>query len=495
VPPADLVANQLRFARKHFTSAVWSQWVEACRLRNRGPLPGYPEGLWARAWSVFEEGRESVEQERQRLHSRRTRDEFEYATKYGLDWPRLAMDRGESSPAPSPLVEQPAEASQLLQLQPSPSPPPCGLTGITPEKVAICVDFEQEFVAQGQNLDDVEWSAPGATPATGKGPTFKTKWTTPVGRVDVGARCGEGSDLFRSKAIVLKVEFDHDPIKTGYIFPDSAIDVATDMTVTPATFAEWIEPKAAGVLSRIKPPQVVSFSTQTGRVEFEVGGKEATPKEHKEGDASVVAWYVNPESGDELEVSGGDCSTPVVVVIPRAIKEPHPDASGPIKGENRILGPDSTPTMFDCSENRVMLATVYIHEISVEVVDQFGDLLDPLYNGQGVREQLDKVWHNIHQPINNGVYTDPVGGGTFILGSDGNPQEFRTSDDKVKGWLNDALLSPTPGIYPQNLGVDVAHHVIWSKLLPEYDRPAVKNRSVTVTLIDAENAQVDVDWP
>ncbi|MEI8021223.1 MAG: glycosyltransferase, partial [Schlesneria sp.] len=79
VPNEHVIANQLRFARKHFTSAVWAQWVEACRMRSNSALTDHPEGLWARAWQLFEERRESVEQERHYLQSRRVHDEFWYA--------------------------------------------------------------------------------------------------------------------------------------------------------------------------------------------------------------------------------------------------------------------------------------------------------------------------------------------------------------------------------------------------------------------------------
>ena len=84
VPPDQLIANQIRFARKHFTSAVWNQWVNALRQRSDGALPDHPEGLWARAWQLFEECRSSVEHERLYLQSRRIHDEFWFAEKYKL---------------------------------------------------------------------------------------------------------------------------------------------------------------------------------------------------------------------------------------------------------------------------------------------------------------------------------------------------------------------------------------------------------------------------
>ena len=75
-----VVANQLRMARKNFTDPVWDDWVHRCRVRQ-------PDWLWELAWKSFEEGRESVKRERSFLLSHRVRDEFGYATRFGLSWP------------------------------------------------------------------------------------------------------------------------------------------------------------------------------------------------------------------------------------------------------------------------------------------------------------------------------------------------------------------------------------------------------------------------
>jgi hypothetical protein len=502
VPPADLLANQLRFARKHFTSAVWSQWVESCRQRNQGPLPGHPEGLWARAWSVFEEGRESVEQERQRLHSRRTRDEFEYAAKYGLDWPRLAVDRGESSPSASASVaEHPAEGAQLLQIQPSGSPPPppqCGLTGITPKKVAICPGHEVEFTAEGKDVDDVEWAAPGATPATYKGKTFKTKWTTPVGETTVYARCGPGTEQFSARVIVLKVEFDQNSIRTGYRYPSQSINIDTGMVVTPPELAAAVIPKRGGdVPSRIKEPTVQSVNPETGRVVFQVGGEKATDAKRPDGDTEIVIKY--KDQTDTLDVLGIDSAPRVIVIVPEAIKTPHPDASGFVTGMNMALDSESTPVFFKIEPGYAALATVYLHQMQIEVVDQFGELLDPIYDGSLVREKIDNEWYSIEQKLMNGTYTDPVGGGTFIMDSidPKKPELFKAGLQVVKDWPTQPRLSAKAGEYIQNFTVDVALHNLLDRIGGDPMDDTVKARKVTVTPDpdDPTRAKVDIDWP
>ncbi|MEQ8785775.1 MAG: hypothetical protein RIC55_05730 [Pirellulaceae bacterium] len=102
-------------ARKNFSESVFDEWVERCRAAHGGELAEHPEGVWACAWKLFESHRESVEQERAALHSRRSRDEFWYADRFGLEWPTLAATRSASSPL-----------AVALQAEPSaePSPPP-----------------------------------------------------------------------------------------------------------------------------------------------------------------------------------------------------------------------------------------------------------------------------------------------------------------------------------------------------------------------------------
>ncbi len=93
VPLEHFVANQLRMARKNFTQGVWNEWVDRCRQRHSGRLAEHPEGLWARIWQVFQELRPSVEEERAHLAGQRVRDEFWYAERFGLRWPRECRSR------------------------------------------------------------------------------------------------------------------------------------------------------------------------------------------------------------------------------------------------------------------------------------------------------------------------------------------------------------------------------------------------------------------
>jgi hypothetical protein len=116
VPIEELVANQLRMARKHFTHGVWSEWVDCCWQRNLGSMSEHPEGAWARIWEVFQSRKASVEQERAILQGRRVRDEFWYAERFGLSWPKLHG---------SPLATPASQRAMALAASPSPSPSPC----------------------------------------------------------------------------------------------------------------------------------------------------------------------------------------------------------------------------------------------------------------------------------------------------------------------------------------------------------------------------------
>ena len=118
VPIEQLVANQLRMARKSFTHSVWSDWLDSCRRRHPGRLAEHPEGLWVHVWNRFEADRASVEEERAYLQARRVRDEFSYAEQFGLRWPRLAT-------VPLAPLDMAFEA---MAGAPSASPSPCPQT-------------------------------------------------------------------------------------------------------------------------------------------------------------------------------------------------------------------------------------------------------------------------------------------------------------------------------------------------------------------------------
>ena len=114
---------------------------------------------------------------------RRQRDEFWYANRFGLSWPRLGAEGFE--PAARAF-------ERVLTASASPSPPPCNVTNVTPESVILPVGTQQQFTALGQNLDEVGWSTdPPGDPSSGSGQTFTTKWTVVGLGMQVTASCNQ----------------------------------------------------------------------------------------------------------------------------------------------------------------------------------------------------------------------------------------------------------------------------------------------------------------
>lgn len=169
VPVEHLLVNQLRMARKNFTHTVWADWLERCRQRHLGPLAEHPEGLWAHVWQLFESERASAEQERSYLHARRVRDEFWYAERFGLAWPRLQAEAGAVPSLALPFALPSVSPSR----GPSPSPPPPPVLEIVDTKTGTVVSGTtqtrivgqkiqlQVRVKSGGGLSNIQWTIPG----------------------------------------------------------------------------------------------------------------------------------------------------------------------------------------------------------------------------------------------------------------------------------------------------------------------------------------------
>ena len=67
-------------ARKNFGDDAWRDWVS-----RHDKL--YEEPLLDRVWKLYEEGRDSLEAERDYLMRNRRRTEYDYAAEFGLIWP------------------------------------------------------------------------------------------------------------------------------------------------------------------------------------------------------------------------------------------------------------------------------------------------------------------------------------------------------------------------------------------------------------------------
>jgi glycosyltransferase involved in cell wall biosynthesis len=230
VPAEHVVANSLRMAYKHYTYGVWNAWVELAAQHHAESLPGHPEGLWARAWELFRSGEESARQERSYLHGHRVHDEFWYAERFGLSWPRLAGA---------------AERAAMLPRAGSPSPSP------SPRPVTVEIIVQNAIVTLGQT-DNLRARVTPSSPA----PTnykFEVKrrrgaaWTTlangPNSTFNWPTRVA-GFMNVRVTATVAGVDRVSPQKDVEVQFPAFS-DVVGNADVQAATDASWASTKAA----------------------------------------------------------------------------------------------------------------------------------------------------------------------------------------------------------------------------------------------------------
>jgi GT2 family glycosyltransferase len=83
VPNEHILANRLRMACKLFRPDVWPVWLDQFRAKQSA-------SEWQAAWRIFLERRGSAEKERAYLLQHRVHDEFSYAARFRLRWPRHA---------------------------------------------------------------------------------------------------------------------------------------------------------------------------------------------------------------------------------------------------------------------------------------------------------------------------------------------------------------------------------------------------------------------
>jgi hypothetical protein len=441
VPMEQVVANQLRMARKNFTHSVWCEWAERCRQRHQGSLADYPQGVWTRSWQLFEADRASVELERSYLHGQRVRDEFWFAERFGQSWPRLGSERtihpkpqrdvGPDPSAPPQCnvtgitpsasgadtyvsVSFTADGNNLDQVQwdagsdeyafpnsgsgasfstlwtypgvytvtascggtnqttdiivrypPSPSPSPCQLNQIDPEMVSLQVGEAGTFTATGQNLSTVQWSSePAGVELSGEtGEDYSVVWIDP-GTKTITASCG--AVQLAATATVVNIKFSDDTIKTGFsMLPNQ--DIKKSVTVT-------VEPKAetANVDISIAPgpggnrATIVNLVKDVagGTITFDVQGQDATPVNMPQGDTTIEARHM----GNLMAMAQ------VLVLVPTT--------------HTRQLPPTTYQNVVIPLGTGAKLVTLAERNVTISVQDQFGNILDSIYDGSSVVEEI-----------------------------------------------------------------------------------------------------------
>ena len=84
----DMGANQIKTARKILGDGAFNEWLE---MRGLGPT-GEPDDsdtcrFWLLAMDQYSEDKIAINETNREFKKRRILDEYEYAARFGLDWP------------------------------------------------------------------------------------------------------------------------------------------------------------------------------------------------------------------------------------------------------------------------------------------------------------------------------------------------------------------------------------------------------------------------
>ncbi len=242
VPVEYPLVNKVRMARSCFTDGVWRAWVERCRQKSQGGLAGHPEGLWGRAWHLFESDRPSVEQERSYLLSHREHDEFWYADRFGLPWPRVSTLGAEESEF----------AFHTASAAPSGGP---GGSSAPPGATLQIVDTTNNAVVNGKTITKIVGQKIALqVKAQPSGAVSSIQWTVP------GSPIKNYTQSDATATITNLAAADFQAVTTGFfwIAPGSfAVNVAATVGGKRLT---------ASVTCQVQAPTNVSMTSVTGAV-------------------------------------------------------------------------------------------------------------------------------------------------------------------------------------------------------------------------------------
>ncbi len=191
---------------------------------------------------------------------------------------------------------------------------------------------------------------------------------------------------------VVDVTFDmDDPHKVAISAGDNDRTQKRTATVKPPESVTNITLSASGRLS------IGNISNSNGVIFFDMVGLN---KSIEQGDAWVKASHP----------SGCEWKQDVSVIVPADIEKPEDLPGGVVEGVNYAINESTSPASFNTPTGQVELVTMYGHWMTLQVLDQFGDSIDDLYENAVVEEQLGGVWGSINQPVSaTGTYLDPVG--------------------------------------------------------------------------------------
>jgi hypothetical protein len=165
-----------------------------------------------------------------------------------------------------------------------------------------------------------------------------------------------------------------------------------------------------------------------------------------------------------------------VVIVPSDYQNPVPgnepyvaSFDGVVSGRNVVMDEDSIPPDYGVPDgNTASLRTLYTTNLTVTVLDQFGQALDSMYASSPVTETgVGRITNlnnmqvtetlgtevSINQSLTaQGTYTDPVGIAVAVRDALGNIKYFSKGSTEAQGWA-DAPKLPMPaadGTSPEN---------------------------------------------
>lgn len=242
-------------------------------------------------------------------------------------------------------------------------------------------------------------------------------------------------------------------MKTGYTNPASESTLAKSVTatVTPKESVSDVTFRMAGAQDTYAELGTVTRDATAGTATFDVKGKVQS------SNSSVTKI----EAVCNSNVVG---SVIVKVVVPKKIMQPYPQvvpAAPPGVAVNKVGDSSTTPVWYvpgdpPLGQNEVGLASTWYHVLTIMIEDQFGDLLDSIYDGAKVEEKLGDNWVNINAPIASGSYQDPVGVWKLRAGQYVFNVTVPAEKAIVDAWPTEDLPNMPLGTDNQSIAVKVA---------------------------------------
>lgn len=265
------------------------------------------------------------------------------------------------------------------------------------------------------------------------------------------------------------VTFSPSSFKAGFTIPASSSTLAINVTatcdpkprITDVTFRMGGRNPDYAVLGE------VTKDTANGSATFDVKGRKK----------SFPTTVTKIEAVCQGRVVG---EAVVRIVVPHTIaksQQENPDIppTAPGIAGNRIGDSTTSPVWYvpgdpELAPGEVGLGTLWAHVMNVQVNDQFGDKLDPIYDGIHIYEQLGGTWRDINRSISGGVYADPVS--VFILRGQTHPSDPKppradyvrpsSTDPVAAAWEGQTPPQMPLGSWESNIPVKVDGHEIGS---------------------------------